>query len=70
METQISIRVNGEPRTLPGTATVADLVRAVGLRPEQVAIERNRRLVPRAEHSSTRLEDGDELEVVTLVGGG
>jgi thiazole synthase len=35
-----------------------------------VAIELNRDLVPRARHADTSIQDGDELEVVTLVGGG
>ena len=34
------------------------------------AVERNREVVPRAQHASEQLSDGDELEVVTFVGGG
>jgi sulfur carrier protein len=49
---------------------VEDLVRALALAPEQVAVERNQRLVPRSEHARTRLGEGDRIEVVTLVGGG
>lgn len=62
--------VNGEPRELPEGASVEDLVRALALAPEQVAVERNQRLVPRSEHARTRLGEGDRIEVVTLVGGG
>lgn len=64
------LRVNGAPRTLAAGATVADLVRDLGLVPEVVAVEVNERLVPRARRTETRLEDGDRVEVVTLVGGG
>jgi thiazole synthase len=35
-----------------------------------VAVELNRDLVPRARHGEARIQDGDTLEVVTLVGGG
>jgi sulfur carrier protein len=35
-----------------------------------VAVELNLEVVPRAQHSSTALREGDRLEVVTLVGGG
>ena len=66
----LSIRVNGERRELPDGATVAELVRALSQRPEQVAVERNGRIVRRAQHETTALADGDEVEVVTLVGGG
>ena len=62
--------MNGAARELPPGSTLADLVRALGLRPEQVAVERNERLVPRAAHASVELAEGDRLEIVTLVGGG
>ena len=46
------------------------IVTTLDLRPELVAVERNRDLVPRDRRAETRLEEGDQLEVVTLVGGG
>ena len=64
------MQVNGEPRSLAAPATVADLLRQLELRPEQVAVERNKQLVRRAEHEETQLADGDQLEVVTFLGGG
>lgn len=66
----LAITVNGEPRTVPHGSSVADLVAALGLRPEQVAVERNRAIVRRAEHAATILAAGDRLEVVTFFGGG
>ncbi len=64
------ITVNGEPRELSGPMTVAELVCELGLAPEQVAVELNRRLVERARHAEVVLSEGDAVEVVTLVGGG
>lgn len=66
----IELRVNGAPRRVRAGLTIAELVAELGLRPEIVAVERNRELVPRARHAHTRLEGGDELEIVALVGGG
>jgi thiamine biosynthesis protein ThiS len=66
----IAITVNGAPRSLAAGATVADLVKELGLQPAQVAVERNKQLVRRAEHASTALADGDRIEVVTFFGGG
>lgn len=66
----IAIEVNGEPRTCPRGATVADLLQVLKLRSEHVAVERNKRLVRRAEHASTVLDDGDRIEVVSFFGGG
>ena len=64
------VRVNGEWMNQPDGATVAALLDAMGLEPRRVAVERNRQLVRRAEHAETALAEGDELEIVTLVGGG
>jgi thiamine biosynthesis protein ThiS len=64
------IRLNGQSREIEGPLTVAALVESLGLKPRFVAVERNRMLVPRGKHADTLVEDGDEIEVVTLVGGG
>ncbi len=66
----MQVNVNGEPRELPADATVTALVESMGLEPRRVAVERNKELVPRSRHAETPLQDGDVLEVVTLVGGG
>jgi thiazole synthase len=66
----VIITLNGERREVPAGLTVAGLLRHLGVRPEHVAVEVNRDLVTRARHEATSLEEGDVLEVVTLVGGG
>ncbi len=66
----IEITVNGDLRRVPAGLTVADLIADLGLAGRRVAVERNRDVVPRARHGEQRLEPGDRLEVVTLVGGG
>ncbi len=65
----IRITVNGEEKRVAEGTTIAALVAAMNLR-GPVAVERNRELVVRAEHPTTVLGDGDELEVVSFVGGG
>lgn len=66
----MQISINGETRAVDSESTVADLLKELGMQPKYVAVERNRELVPRATHADCVLEDGDELEIVTLVGGG
>ena len=66
----MTILVNGEPREAPAGCTIAGLLELLDIRVKHVAVERNREVVPRAEHAATPLAEGDELEVVTLVGGG
>jgi thiamine biosynthesis protein ThiS len=66
----ITVRVNGESRSLPTGATIADLLRELALDKGRIAVEHNRRVVPRAEHAAARLNHGDAVEIVTFVGGG
>jgi thiazole synthase len=64
------ITVNQETYSLPDAATVNDLLHRLGLDPRRVAVEVNRDVVPRARHADCRLNAGDAVEIVTLVGGG
>ncbi len=66
----ISIVVNGEPRAVAAGTTIAALLTDLGLGQRRVAVERNRAVVPRAQHADTALAEGDRLEVVAFVGGG
>lgn len=66
----IEIIVNGETRTIRSGTTVAALLAELGLAGRRVAVEKNQRVVPRAEHESALLAPGDRLEVVSFVGGG
>ena len=66
----IHVVINGQSRSVNVGATVASLIEELGFGDRKVAVERNRTVVPRAEHATTRLVDGDRLEVVTFVGGG
>jgi sulfur carrier protein len=64
------LTINGERREFPEGLTVGALILHLGLGPGPVAVERNREVVPRAEHASAPLADGDVLEIVHFVGGG
>ena len=66
----LSIRVNGEHRRVSDGITIADLALELGLEPTRVAVERNLEIVPRSTLGQVKVEDGDELEIVTFVGGG
>jgi thiamine biosynthesis protein ThiS len=66
----VSILVNGELRDILKRATVLDLVKELGLRPELVAVEVNRELVRRSTFGERELRAGDRIEIVEFVGGG
>ena len=64
------IFVNGQERTEGEQTTVAALLQTLGMEPRRVAVELNKQILPRARYAETTLKEMDELEIVTLVGGG
>ncbi len=64
-----AIVVNGKPVEV-AAATLEELLPELGIRGERVALERNLALVPRRLWALTRLQPGDRIEVVHMVGGG
>ena len=65
----MNLTVNGQPKTVDEGTTLRMLVEMFKLSPEKVAIELNRRLA-RSDKYDLPLKDGDEVEIVTFVGGG
>lgn len=68
--TDLQIIVNGEARTVAAGTTVAGLLAELEIGTSHTAVERNRQIVPKTAFAATSLEEGDQLEIVTLVGGG
>ncbi len=62
--------VNGETRELPDNTTVEGLIEILGLAGSICAAEVDKKIVPKRERSETILQDGQTIEIVTLVGGG
>jgi thiamine biosynthesis protein ThiS len=67
---ELAITVNGEPRRVPGPATLADLLRHLDLDPRTIVVELNRQIVRRPHLHETPLAEGDSVELVHFVGGG
>ncbi len=63
------IKLNGENQTIEEGITLLALLEGRKLSPKKVAVELNRRLL-RMEKYATPLKEGDEVEIVTFVGGG
>jgi thiamine biosynthesis protein ThiS len=66
----MKLQINGNSREFPGPLSLQDLFPQLGIKPDRVAVELNRNLVPREQWDQTTLSDGDRLEIVHFVGGG
>jgi len=66
----MQIYLNGDPVNIAAGTSVEALVLTLSDDPRGIAIERNLEIVPKTEHATTLLHEGDRLEVVQFVGGG
>lgn len=69
----MDLLINGQPRCFPSLApgaTVHDLLAALGLKPDRIAVEHNGSIVSRPSWPTTPVSNGDKFEIVHFVGGG
>jgi sulfur carrier protein len=67
----LTISLNGKPHSVGSAPTVAALLEELGFAGRGgLAVEVNEEVVPRSEHGSRELREGDRVEVVTMMAGG
>lgn len=67
---QITLQVNGESCTCSPQTQLPQLLEQLGLNPRMIAVEYNGEILHRQFWSGTQMQEGDRLEIVTIVGGG
>lgn len=70
MSNQITLQVNGEPRTCSDGFQLPNVLEELGFNLRLVAVEYNGEILHRQFWEETQVKSGDRLEVVTIVGGG
>ena len=63
------VKINGESLNIAGK-TLEEYLAGATYDIKRIAVEKNGEIVPKSEYASTLLADGDEIEVVSFVGGG
>lgn len=66
----IGVQVNGEMQQCSPTTRLPELLQQMGLNPRLVAVEYNGEILHRQFWEETVMQEGDRLEIVTIVGGG
>jgi sulfur carrier protein len=69
----LTLDINGQSRSfedLTPQATLAQVIAAMNLKGDRIAVEHNGQIVQRANWAETPISSGDRLEVVHFVGGG
>ena len=66
----IALTINGKPVELEGLTPLTEYLEDRGLAGRQIAVAVNGDVIPREQHASITLRDGDRVEIVRPVGGG
>lgn len=67
----MKLRINGEPREVPGPMTVAGVLRVLGVDdPRGIAVAVGDEVLPRGTWDDTLLQEGQSVEVLRAVQGG
>ncbi|MGN0194626.1 MAG: sulfur carrier protein ThiS [Pseudoramibacter sp.] len=63
------VQINGEAVKASGQ-TIGAYLKQQGIHPQRVAVEYNGAILDKQAYDQTVLKDGDEVEIVSFVGGG
>ncbi|MCX7555734.1 sulfur carrier protein ThiS [Xanthomonadaceae bacterium JHOS43] len=66
----MNIVLNGTPTTLPSSLSISGLLAHLTMEARRVAVEVNQEIVPRSQHDTHLLAEGDQVELVHAMGGG
>ncbi len=66
----MQIQINGAFKEFAGPLTVSELLDALDISGQRIAVELNNSIVPRSAHASQQVQSGDRLEIVHAIGGG
>ena len=66
----IALQINGRRVELEGPTSVLAYLEKLGVSPRSVAVEHNGVILDRSAYAESRLDEGDVVEIVRMVGGG
>jgi thiamine-phosphate pyrophosphorylase len=64
------IKINGKEHEVSGVRNLSELISTKGLSGKAVVIEHNYNIIPKEKWQETALDKGDNIEIVSFVGGG
>ncbi|MEI6525264.1 MAG: sulfur carrier protein ThiS [Planctomycetota bacterium] len=66
----VEFEFNGTPQKAQAATTIRGLLESSRIESRFCAVEVNEQILPKDQYDSYRVQSGDRIEVVTLVGGG
>jgi len=66
----MNILLNNKPETIFDGLTIKKLLEQKNIQNKYFAVEINQKIIPKSDHSSYLIKDGDKIEIITAIGGG
>jgi thiamine biosynthesis protein ThiS len=66
----MQISCNGQQREVEADMSLASMLDSLSLPADSVVAEINMEIIDRDQYETTRLQDGDQVELIRFVGGG
>ena len=66
----MNILLNNKPEILFEGSTIKKLLENKNIKIKYYAIEVNRKIIPKSDHETHIIKDGDRIEIITAIGGG
>ena len=66
----MDVKINNKKYSFENKITITTMLRKLNLAHKPCAVEVNKKIVTSINHHNFILSEGDEIEIVTLVGGG
>jgi thiamine biosynthesis protein ThiS len=66
----MNILLNNKPVKLFDGSTVKKLLENKNIKNKYYAVEINRKIIPKSDHETYIIKEGDKIEIITAIGGG
>ncbi|MBI4649833.1 sulfur carrier protein ThiS [Candidatus Desantisbacteria bacterium] len=66
----IKVVINGENRIIDSNLNITQLLKELNLDIRKLAVEVNIKIIPKTDYDSIKINNGDKIEIIHLVGGG
>ena len=66
----MNILLNNKPETIFDGLTIKKLLEQKNIQNKYFAVEINQKIIPKSDHGTYLIKDGDKIEIITAIGGG
>ncbi len=66
----MNIILNNTTNSVPNNITIEGLLLLNNIKSKYIAVEINKKIIPKSKYGECQLSEGDRIEIITAIGGG